>query len=80
MIITLSLCTANFQAVAEVQLTGVAPLGAVSQRFNLIMAYADDANLIDDDIRTIERNPEMLLIACKYILSDSPNYAKSSHT
>ena len=31
------------------------------------MAYADDANLIDNDIRTIERNAHMLLNACKDI-------------
>ena len=32
-----------------------------------ILAYADDVNLIDDDIRTIERNGDMLLNACKNI-------------
>ena len=31
------------------------------------MAYADDVNLIDDDIRTIERNGDVLLNACKGI-------------
>ena len=30
-----------------------------------LSAYADDVNLIDNDIRTIERNAEMLLNACK---------------
>ena len=34
MLITLSRRTAICQSVAEVQLTGVAPLGAVSHRFN----------------------------------------------
>ena len=29
------------------------------------MAYADDVNLIGDDIRTIERNADVLLNACK---------------
>ena len=32
-----------------------------------VMAYADDVNLIGDDIRTIERNADVLLNACKDI-------------
>ena len=36
MLITLSRRTAICQSVAEISLTGVAPLGAVSHRFNLI--------------------------------------------
>ena len=31
------------------------------------MAYADDVNLIGDDIRIIERNANVLLNACKDI-------------
>ena len=31
------------------------------------MTYADDVNLIGDDIRTIERNADVLLNACKDI-------------
>ena len=31
------------------------------------MAYEDDVNLIDDDIRAIERNADLLLNACKDI-------------
>jgi Reverse transcriptase (RNA-dependent DNA polymerase). len=31
------------------------------------LAYADDVNLIGDDIRTIERNADELLNACKHI-------------
>ena len=31
------------------------------------MAYDDDVNLIVDDIRTIERNVEMILNTCKDI-------------
>ena len=31
------------------------------------MAYTDDVNLIDDDIRTIERNADVLLNSCKDI-------------
>ena len=31
------------------------------------LAYAYDVNLIDDDIRTIERNADVLLNACKDI-------------
>ena len=31
------------------------------------MAYADDVNLIGDDIRTIVRNADVLLSACKDI-------------
>ena len=30
-------------------------------------AYVDDVNLIGDDIRTIERNADVLLNACKNI-------------
>ena len=30
-----------------------------------VLAYADDVNLIGDDIRTIERNTDVLLNACK---------------
>ena len=40
MLITLSRRTAIFQSVAEVYLTGVAPLGAVSHRFNFNYVYA----------------------------------------
>ena len=32
-----------------------------------ILTYADDVNLIGDDIRTIERNGDSLLNACKDI-------------
>ena len=32
-----------------------------------LLAYADDFNLIGDDIRTIERNADVLLNACKDI-------------
>ena len=32
-----------------------------------VLAYADDVDLIGDDIRTIERNAEVLLNACKDI-------------
>ena len=32
-----------------------------------VIAYADDVNLIGDDIRTIERNADVLLNACKDI-------------
>ena len=32
-----------------------------------LCAYEDDANLIGDDIRTIERNADVLLNACKDI-------------
>ena len=34
---------------------------------HLVLAYADDVNLKGDDIRTIYRNPEVLLNACKDI-------------
>ena len=33
---------------------------------HLVLVYADDVNLIDD-IRTIERNADMLLDASKYV-------------
>ena len=32
-----------------------------------VLDYADDVNLIGDDIRTIERNADLLLNACKDI-------------
>ena len=32
-----------------------------------VLAYADDVNLIGDDIRAIERNADVLLNACKDI-------------
>ena len=32
-----------------------------------LLAYADDVKLISDDIRTIERNADVLLNACKHI-------------
>ena len=32
-----------------------------------VLAYADDVILIGDDIRTIERNADVLLNACKDI-------------
>ena len=32
-----------------------------------VLAYADDVNLIGDDIRTIKRNADVLLNACKDI-------------
>ena len=32
-----------------------------------VLAYADDVNLIGDDIRTIERNADVLLNSCKDI-------------
>ena len=32
-----------------------------------VLAYADDVNLIGDDIKTTERNADVLLNACKDI-------------
>ena len=32
-----------------------------------VLVYADDLNLIRDDIRTIERNADVLMNACKDI-------------
>ena len=32
-----------------------------------VLTYADDVNLISDDIRTIERNADVLLNACNDI-------------
>ena len=32
-----------------------------------VLTYADDVNLIGDDIRTIERNADVLLNVCKDI-------------
>ena len=33
-----------------------------------VLPYADDVNLIDHDIRTVESNEDMLLNACKDII------------
>ena len=33
----------------------------------MVLAYEDDVNLIDADIRTVKRNADMLLKACKNI-------------
>ena len=32
-----------------------------------VLAYAEDINLIGDDIRTIEQSTDVLIIACKDI-------------
>ena len=32
-----------------------------------VLTYADDVNLVGDDIRTIERNADVLLNGCKDI-------------
>jgi Reverse transcriptase (RNA-dependent DNA polymerase). len=42
-------------------------LGLDMNDTNQILDYADDVNLIGDDIRTIERNAEVLLNACQDI-------------
>jgi Reverse transcriptase (RNA-dependent DNA polymerase). len=34
---------------------------------HLVLAYTDDIKLIGDDIRTIKRNVDVLLIACEDI-------------
>ena len=39
----------------------------ISTLFIIFLAYADDVNLIGDDIRTIERNADVLLNSCKDI-------------
>ena len=31
-----------------------------------VLAYADDVNLLGDDIRTLERNVDVLSNACKH--------------
>ena len=47
MLITLSRRTAICQSVAEVELTGVAPLGAVGHRINLILIIISNNSLLD---------------------------------
>ena len=42
-------------------------LGLYMNGTHQVLAYADNANLIGDDIRTIERNADVLLNACKDI-------------
>ena len=44
-----------------------------------VLAYADDVNLIGEDIRTIERNSDVLLNACKDI-GLSVNIDKTKYT
>jgi len=41
-----------------------ANLGLDMNGTHQVLAYADDVNLIGDDIRTVERNADMLLNAC----------------
>ena len=40
-------------------------LGLDMNGIHQVLAYADDVNLIGDDIRTLERNADVLLNACK---------------
>ena len=42
-------------------------LGLSMNGTHQVLAYADDINLIGDDIRTIGRNADVLLNACKDI-------------
>ena len=61
---TLTLQLSNFAldyAIRKVQETN---LGLDMNDTDQVMAYADDVNLIGDDIRTIERNVDELLNAC----------------
>ena len=51
-------------AIRKVQETN---LGLGMNGTHQVLAYADDVNLIIDDIRTIERNADVLLNACKDI-------------
>ena len=48
-----------------------------------VLAYADDVNLISYDIRTIERNADVLLNACKDIdlavNTDKTKYMEIGH-
>ena len=39
-----------------------------------LLAYADDVNLLDDDIRTIERNADVLLNACLAVNTGKTKY------
>ena len=61
MLITLSRRTAICQSVAEVQLTGVAPFGAVSHRFNFNKTYLHvSLGLTDEnDVWRIRTNNEL---------------------
>ena len=56
MLITLSRRAAICQSDAEVQLTGVVPLGAVSHRFNLIVKTSNDNNSNNSVIPTFQTN------------------------
>ena len=51
-------------AIRKVQETN---LGLDMSGTQQVLAYADDVNLIGDDIRKIERNADVLLNACKDI-------------
>ena len=48
-------------AIRKVQETN---LGLDMKGTHQVLAYADDVNLIGEDIRTIERNADVLLNAC----------------
>jgi hypothetical protein len=47
-----------------------------------VLVYADDVNLLDYDIRMVERNADMLLKACKVIglSSNKENQVNISRT
>ena len=49
-------------AIRKIQETN---LGLDMNSIHQVLAYADDVNLIGDDIRAIERNVSVLLNACK---------------
>ena len=54
----------NRNKIRKVQETN---LGLDMNGTHQVLAYADDVNLIGGDIRTIERNADVLLNACKDI-------------
>ena len=57
----------NFAQVYAIRKVRETNLGLDMDGTHQVLAYADDVNLIGDDIRTIERNADVLLKACKDI-------------
>ena len=55
------MCSTMIQRVQETN------LGLDMNGTHQVQAYVDDVNLIGDDIRTIERNTDVLINACKDI-------------
>ena len=63
----LSLLLFNFALEYAIRKVQETTLGLDKNDIHQVLAYADDVNLIGDDIRAIERKAVVLLNACKDI-------------